>query len=350
MDDLAPVEKRPSPDKSASRESSRERIRKRRSRSRERRRRSYSRSKSPVQPYRGGGGGYRGNRNPRFNNNNNNRRSPDRFRRNFNNRFNRSRSRSRDNRRGFNSRRRSRSESPANNNNANYMQQQQQQQQNATMYSDVYGNAYIPNPPAAPQYGLGQFGYDFQNTTAYPPPAPTFSGIACPAPPGMSEGWVPPQSIQPEENTEEKLKREGEKNVKIHWDWLKIDEILNIPAAVAEEKKRQREGLKKQRDQYISRSEKMKRELKELKQQKSDLVAGHGKRSPSPKTNGFIKENEKLQVRIKFPNKHKFPATHSQSLFLSPPIQERREKIAQKLPEIAGAKSDDTKKMLFFLF
>lgn len=72
-------------------------------------------------------------------------------------------------------------------------------------------------------------------------------------------------------------------------------------AAVAEEKKRQREGLKKQRDQYISRSEKMKRELKELKQQKSTLAAaGHGKRSPSPKTNGFIKENEKLQVSRDF--------------------------------------------------
>lgn len=73
----------------------------------------------------------------------------------------------------------------------------------------------------------------------------------------------------------------------------------SIAAAVAEEKKRQREGLKEQRDQYISRSEKMKRELKDLKQQKSDLLAGHGKRSPSPKTNGFIKENEKLQVRLK---------------------------------------------------
>lgn len=76
-----------------------------------------------------------------------------------------------------------------------------------------------------------------------------------------------------------------------------------VLAAVAEEKKHQREGLKKQRDQYISRSEKMKRELKELKQQKSDLNAGHGKRSPSPKTNGFIKENEKLQVRITFMHK-----------------------------------------------
>lgn len=75
--------------------------------------------------------------------------------------------------------------------------------------------------------------------------------------------------------------------------------IRNLTAAVAEEKKRQREGLKKQRDQYVSRSEKMKRELKDLKQQKSDLT-GHGKRSPSPKTNGFIKENEKLQVRITF--------------------------------------------------
>jgi len=40
----------------------------------------------------------------------------------------------------------------------------------------------------------------------------------------------------------------------------------------------------------------MKRELKVLKDQKSDLLDGLGKRSPSPKTNGFIKENEKLQV------------------------------------------------------
>lgn len=67
-------------------------------------------------------------------------------------------------------------------------------------------------------------------------------------------------------------------------------------AAIAEEKKRQREGLKKQRDQYISRSEKMKRELKMLKEQKSGFLDGLGKRSPSPKTSGFIKENDKLQV------------------------------------------------------
>jgi type IV secretory pathway VirB4 component len=71
---------------------------------------------------------------------------------------------------------------------------------------------------------------------------------------------------------------------------------LYFVAAIAEEKKRQREELKKQRDSYVARSEKMKKELKMLKQQKSDLVEGLGKRSPSPKTNEFIKENEKLQV------------------------------------------------------
>lgn len=85
------------------------------------------------------------------------------------------------------------------------MQQQQQQ----TMYSDAYGNAYIPNPPTAPQFA--QYGYDYQNTAAYPPPPPTFSGIDCPAPPGMSEGWVPPPNIQPEESEEDKSKREGKK-------------------------------------------------------------------------------------------------------------------------------------------
>ena len=81
---------------------------------------------------------------------------------------------------------------------------------------------------------------------------------------------------------------------------LYTNQITLLIAAIAEEKKRQREDLKRQLDQYISRAEKMKRELKVLKDQKSDLLDGLGKRSPSPKTNGFIKENEKLQVNNKF--------------------------------------------------
>lgn len=173
------------------------------------------------------------------------------------------------------------------------------------MYNDGYGN-YIPNAPAAPNFGVmtqmdSQFNsYDFQG--AFPPPAPAFNvGISCPAPPGMVDGWIPPPPmcdvLVQEESGEDKLKREGKRLLPYllpHYS----QQNFELLAAVAEEKKRQREGLKKQRDQYISRSEKMKRELKELKQQKSDLSAGHGKRSPSPKTNGFIKENEKLQVRL----------------------------------------------------
>lgn len=44
----------------------------------------------------------------------------------------------------------------------------------------------------------------------------------------------------------------------------------------------------------------MKREMKDLKKTKDDLIVAHGRRSPSPKTIGFIKQNEKLQVRIEF--------------------------------------------------
>lgn len=44
----------------------------------------------------------------------------------------------------------------------------------------------------------------------------------------------------------------------------------------------------------------MKHELKALRKQKAELMDGIGKtRSPSPKTNGFLKENEKLQVITK---------------------------------------------------
>lgn len=77
------------------------------------------------------------------------------------------------------------------------------------MYNDP-SFGYIPNPPTAPQFGMAaQYGYDYQGA-AYAPPPPTFSGIDCPAPPGMSEGWVAPPGVQPEESEEEKLKREGE--------------------------------------------------------------------------------------------------------------------------------------------
>jgi hypothetical protein len=82
--------------------------------------------------------------------------------------------------------------------------------------TDAYNN-YMPNAPQAPQFSgqMAQFNsYDFQ---AYPPPAPAFnmnqgmhSNISCPAPPGMGDNWIPPQSMQPQgESEEDRLKREG---------------------------------------------------------------------------------------------------------------------------------------------
>lgn len=84
---------------------------------------------------------------------------------------------------------------------------------------DAYNN-YMPNAPQAPQFSgqMVQFNsYDFQGN--YPPPAPSFSmnppgmhsSIACPAPPGMGDSWVPPQQHMqaPGETNDERLKREG---------------------------------------------------------------------------------------------------------------------------------------------
>jgi hypothetical protein len=56
----------------------------------------------------------------------------------------------------------------------------------------------------------------------------------------------------------------------------------------------QRAALRKQQEDYVSRAAALKKELKTLKQQRSKLVSLRS--PPSPTTNGFIKENDKLQV------------------------------------------------------
>lgn len=58
--------------------------------------------------------------------------------------------------------------------------------------------------------------------------------------------------------------------------------------------KNQRATLCKQRDDYKSRATALRRELKILKEQREDLVSGG--EPPSPTTNGFLKENDRLQV------------------------------------------------------
>lgn len=68
-------------------------------------------------------------------------------------------------------------------------------------------------------------------------------------------------------------------------------------AAIAEEKRIQRETIKKQRDDYIRRASALKRELITLKEQREELVTGNA--PPSPTTVGFVKENDRLQVNTK---------------------------------------------------
>lgn len=71
---------------------------------------------------------------------------------------------------------------------------------------------------------------------------------------------------------------------------------ISKTAAIAAEKKIQRDTIRKQRDSYIRRASALKRELVTLKEQRQELVTGND--PPSPTTNGFIKENDKLQVTI----------------------------------------------------
>lgn len=63
---------------------------------------------------------------------------------------------------------------------------------------------------------------------------------------------------------------------------------------MAQEKKNQQATLRKQREDYKKRANALRRELKTLKDKRDELAAGS--EPPSPTTNGFLKENDKLQV------------------------------------------------------
>lgn len=67
-------------------------------------------------------------------------------------------------------------------------------------------------------------------------------------------------------------------------------------AAIALEKKNQRETLRKQRDEYFRRATALRKELITLKEQREEL--SNGNEPPSPTTSGFLNENDRLQVII----------------------------------------------------
>jgi hypothetical protein len=66
-------------------------------------------------------------------------------------------------------------------------------------------------------------------------------------------------------------------------------------AAIETEMRHQKAALSKQREDYIKKAGILKKELDTLKDQRTEL-RGDSKRSPSPDTKRFLKENTKLQV------------------------------------------------------
>lgn len=65
--------------------------------------------------------------------------------------------------------------------------------------------------------------------------------------------------------------------------------------AIASELRNQRATLGLQKEEYIRKANVIKRELESLKEQRTEL-RGDTRRSPSPETQKFLKENAKLQV------------------------------------------------------
>lgn len=75
---------------------------------------------------------------------------------------------------------------------------------------------------------------------------------------------------------------------------------------MAKEKKNQRDTIMKQRDEYKRRASALQRELHTLREQRVELASGI-EGPPSPVTNSFLKENDRLQVNM---NRIRFSSCH----------------------------------------
>lgn len=173
------------------------------------------------------------------------------------------------------------------------------------VYNNNYPPGYIQNQPAfnydynavpgmmqAPQNAYPMYpnmiqpvapaGVDFQNTSWNNSVAPPASV------PVEKEPDTPAQNPAIDE---EKQRREGKPKSRRSRE--SADRRI-FAAAVAKEKKNQQATLRKQREDYRKRATALRRELKTLKDQREELAAGS--EPPSPTTNGFLKENDKLQV------------------------------------------------------
>ncbi|KAJ0179113.1 hypothetical protein K1T71_004825 [Dendrolimus kikuchii] len=151
------------------------------------------------------------------------------------------------------------------------------------LWDNQFSDNFAPPPPSftqpqptAPSFGGNyQASYsgiydDFPSLPTVPPVAPLPDVSA------WNQMSLPPPPAPQTYNIEDQIKKE---------------------AAIETEMRHQKAALSKQREDYIKKASILKKELDTLKDQRNEL-RGDTKRSPSPDTKRFLKENTKLQLEI----------------------------------------------------
>ncbi|KAL4720624.1 hypothetical protein ACJJTC_018026 [Scirpophaga incertulas] len=144
-----------------------------------------------------------------------------------------------------------------------------------------------PQPPAPPFQAMPNSAFSAPNyqppyTAMYDDFPPVASAVPGPGPIATEiTTWnqmslPPPPTPAPVFNAEDQMKKE---------------------AAIESEMRQQKAALSKQREDYLKKAAILKKELDTLKDQRTEL-RGDAKRSPSPDTKRFLKENTKLQLEI----------------------------------------------------
>lgn len=149
------------------------------------------------------------------------------------------------------------------------------------LWDNQFQEGFAPPPPSFVQEASTTFASNYQ--PSYSGIYDDFPSLSVPqtaAQPPDNSTWnqmsLPPPSAAQTYNMEEQIKKE---------------------AAIETEMRHQKAALSKQREDYIKKAGILKKELDTLKDQRNEL-RGDTKRSPSPDTKRFLKENTKLQLEI----------------------------------------------------
>ncbi|XP_021187464.3 zinc finger matrin-type protein CG9776 [Helicoverpa armigera] len=132
-------------------------------------------------------------------------------------------------------------------------------------------------------------------STSYPSSyQPSYSGIYDDFP---SVGGVPPAPLPPDMAAWNQMSLPPPPTATPAPFLNNIEDQIKKEAAIESEMRHQKAALSKQREDYIKKSNILKKEMETLKDQRNEL-RGDAKRSPSPDTKRFLKENTKLQLEI----------------------------------------------------